>query len=196
MRAVDRREGPSLQSRLVDSRILILTLLPVTAGFADPPLTPLVPGFTVEELPVRLTNVNNLVFAPDGRLFALGYDGRVHVLRDTDGDGLEDRAEPFWDRPTIRVPVGMAWAPEGLYVSSNGKVSLLIDSDRDGKADREEVVASGWVPPDNPSGGVDALGVTRDREGNLYFGLGCADYSNAYRLKDGRAGYDLRSERG
>ena len=50
----------------------------------------LVPGFTVRELPVRLSNLNNLRFAPDGRLFALGYDGRVHVLRDTNGDGLEE----------------------------------------------------------------------------------------------------------
>ena len=31
-----------------------------------------VPGFTVQELPVQLPNINNLRFAPDGRLFALG----------------------------------------------------------------------------------------------------------------------------
>ena len=73
----------------------------------EPSVRVLTPGFTVRPLPVRLTNVNNLAFAPDGRLYALGYDGRVHRLLDTDGDGLEDRAEPFWDRSTIRVPVGL-----------------------------------------------------------------------------------------
>src|SRR3989442_1499106 len=82
----------------------------------------LVPGFTVRELPVRLSNLNNLRFARDGRLFALAYDGRVHILRDTDGDGLEDRDDLYWDKTTISVPVGMALAPEGVYVSSHGKV--------------------------------------------------------------------------
>ena len=66
----------------------------------------LVPGFTVQELPVRLSNLNNLRFAPDGRLFALAYDGRIHVLRDTDGDGLEDSEQFFWDKTTLTVPVG------------------------------------------------------------------------------------------
>ena len=70
----------------------------------------LVPGFTVRELPVRLPNINNLRFAPDGRLTALGYDGRVHLLSDSDGDGLEDKVEPFWDKPTLSVPVGIAWS--------------------------------------------------------------------------------------
>ena len=57
----------------------------------------LIPGFTVRELPVKLTSLNNVEYAPDGRLFAGGYDGRFHLLRDTDGDGLvtpTDRPEP------------------------------------------------------------------------------------------------------
>src|SRR5436190_8992670 len=130
----------------------------------------LVPGFTVRELPVRLSNLNNLRFAPDGRLFALGYDGRVHVLRDTNGDGLEDTDEIFWDQPTLTVPVGLALTPEGVYVSSHGKISLLRDTNGDGKADKEEIVANGWPPTDVASGGVDATAVTLDQEGNIYFG--------------------------
>jgi putative heme-binding domain-containing protein len=175
---------------------LLMSPPPGLAIAAEPTVHVLVPGFTVRPLPVRLTNVNNLAFAPDGRLFALGYDGRVHLLADTDGDGLEDTAEPYWDRPTIRVPVGLAWSPEGLYASSHGKVSLLVDDDGDGRADREEVVASGWPPTDVPSGGVDALGVTIGPDGWLYFGLGTPDYSNPYRVRDGEAQYDIRGERG
>ena len=83
--------------------------LTVTGASKEPVVHMLVPGFTVQELPVKLGNLNNLRFAPDGSLTALGYDGRVWRLRDTDGDGLEDTAEPFWDKPTISVPVGMAW---------------------------------------------------------------------------------------
>ena len=151
----------------------------------------LVPGFTVRELPVRLSNLNNLRFAPDGRLFALGYDGRIHVLRDTNGDGLEDSDEIFWDQPTLTVPVGMALAPEGVYVSSHGKISLLRDTDGDGKADQEVIIVSGWPPTDVASGGVDATAVTLDPAGNLYFGLLVSDYSNAYRLRKRK---DLKPE--
>jgi glucose/arabinose dehydrogenase len=151
----------------------------------------LVPGFTVRELPLRLSNINNLRFAPDGRLTALGYDGRIWLLRDTDSDGLEDRAETFWDQPALRVPVGMAWTTAGLVVSSQGKVSLLRDTDGDGKADTEEVIASGWPKTDVASGGVDATAVTLDHEGNIYFGLLVADYSNPYRLRKRK---DLKPE--
>ncbi len=156
----------------------------------------LTPGFIVRELPVKLSNINNLRFTPDGRLTALGYDGRVHILRDSNGDGLEDEAFLFWDKPTLSVPVGMAWTKEGLYVSSHGKVSLLRDTDGDGKADREEIKASGWPPTDVGSGGVDATAVVPDRHGNLYFGLLTADYSNPYRVKDGVSHYELKGRRG
>ncbi|EEF60128.1 ThuA domain-containing protein [Pedosphaera parvula] len=156
----------------------------------------LTPGFTVQQLPVRLSNVNNLRFTPDGKLTALGYDGRVHILLDTDGDGLEDKDLLYWDKSTLSVPVGMTWSKDGLYVSSHGKVSLLRDIDGDGKADLEEIVASGWPPTDVGSGGVDATAVTLDSEGNLYFGLLTADYSNPYRVKNGVSHYDLKSKRG
>lgn len=169
----------------------LLTLLPgLRAQEAlPPPVQMLLPGFTVEELPVKLSNQNNLRFAPDGTLTSLGYDGRIWRLRDTDGDGLEDRAEPYWDQPTLSVPLGMAWSSRGLYVSSKGKVSLLRDTDGDGKADAEEIVTSGWPPTDVGSGGVDATAVTLDEQGKVYFGLLVADYSNAYRL---RARKDLK----
>src|SRR5438309_7265588 len=99
-----------------------LTILPwLRASEAQPVIHMLVPGFTVQELPVHLSNINNIRFAPDGRLFALAYDGRVHILRDTDGDGLEDKDEIFWDKPTISVPVGMAVVPDpgASFNSSN-----------------------------------------------------------------------------
>lgn len=143
----------------------------------------LVPGFTVRELPVKLSNINNLRFAPDGSLTALGYDGRIWSLKDTDGDGLEDSARAFWDKQALSVPLGMAWSTHGLFVSSKGKVSLLKDTNGDGAADVEETIASGWPGTDVGSGGVDATAVTLDAEGNVYFGLMVADYSNAYRLR-------------
>ncbi len=175
--------------------IFLLTAL--SSRGEEPVVHMLVPGFRVQELPIKLSNINNLRFSPDGRLTALGYDGRIHLLSDTDKDGLEDTVDTFWDKQTLSVPVGMCWSPEGLYVSSKGKVSLLRDQDGDGKAETEETIASGWPGTDVGSGGVDATAVTRDQDGNIYFGLLTADYSNPYRVtKEGKARYDTNYVRG
>lgn len=145
------------------------------------PVTMLSAGFTVRKLPVPLTNINNVEYAADGRLFALGYDGRVHVLTDSDGDGLEDTATLYYNgEGELRAPIGMAVTPDGIYVASKGRVSLV----REG---RSEIVAQGWKEIGH---GVDALGVAIDPKGQLFFGLGCHDFTNIYR------NYDLKSERG
>ena len=83
--------------------------IPFVAVTNPPPVQMLVPGFTVRELPLELNNINNLVFAPDGRLFALCYDGNVLQLKDTDGDGLEDTASYFYknDANEIQPSIGM-----------------------------------------------------------------------------------------
>ena len=89
---------------------LVLAALATVSAAADtnlPPVQMFVPGFVVRELPVRLSNQNNVEHAPDGRLFAAGYDGRLHLLRDTDGDGLEDTFTTFWDKPSEDYPLGM-----------------------------------------------------------------------------------------
>lgn len=168
----------------------------IAAAEETPVVHMLIPGFSVQELPLHLSNINDLRFSPDGRLFALGYDGRVHILRDSNGDGLEDDDQLYWNKPGISVPVGMALTPDGVYISSHGKVSLLRDTDGDGKADKEEIVANDWPPTDVASGGVDATAITLDKQGNLYFGLIAADYSNPYRVKDGVSHYDLHGKRG
>src|SRR5688500_16172176 len=91
------------------------------------PVIPLVPGFSVREIPVKLTNINNLEYMADGRLWALAYDGRIHILSDKDGDGLEETAKAWWTPKAanaFRGPIGMVVAPEGVYVASKGKISL------------------------------------------------------------------------
>jgi putative heme-binding domain-containing protein len=188
---------------LVAFALIAATLLTVPAAAAAPPAPPtlpvtmLVPGFTVRELPVQLTNVNSLEYTADGRLWALGYDGRIHVLTDTDGDGVEDAAKVWWqpkDAKALRGPVGIRVTPYGAYVPSKGKVSRIRDDDGDGTADVEEVIATGWKEAFTA---VDATGIAIDEQGNVYFGLGCADFSNAYLLdKQGKAHYDINSHQG
>jgi putative heme-binding domain-containing protein len=164
-----------------------------------PPVQLLVPGFTVRELPVTLRNLNNLVHAPDGRLFALGYDGNVYQLTDTNGDGLEDRAAFFWDNTRNEIPpsIGMAWGPGGLYIASRGRILHLRDKG-DGTGELQ-TVTGGWLPPTAAAGSnLDAIGLAVDREGNIYFGLGVDAWNGAYRVdKDtGVSRYNPYSERG
>ncbi len=167
-----------------------------------PPLQMLVPGFKTRELPVALNNINNLKYRPDGKLVALGYDGKIHLLSDTDGDGLEDKVEPFWDKESVRAPIGLALTPlgyargQGVFVPGKGKVVLIVDTNADDRADLEIPVAT-WTEPSEQHG-VDALGVALDKEGNLYFGLGAASFTGAYLLDQstGQSRYSLNSERG
>ena len=177
---------------------LSLLFLPVPGHAAGPlPVRMTVPGFTVRELPVELTNINNLEYAPDGRLFAVGYDGRIHILTDTNGDGLEDTSKEFYapKATDLRAPVGMAIAPEGIYVASKGRISLLRDPNNDGVADSCEMVVGGWP---ELFVAVDSLGVAVDKDNNLYYGRGCHDFTNPLQIdkKTGKAGYSLKQETG
>ncbi len=169
---------------------------------ADPPPVQLfVPGFVARRLPVQTTNINNVKYRADGKLVALAYNGNIQLLSDRDGDGLEETVESFWENHgELVAPIGMALTPpgyplgDGVFVAGKGKVSLIVDADRDGKADRERIVSQGWKPLPH---GVDALGVAMDKDGNIYFGLGAADFTNPYQIDgSGRSHYDLKSERG
>jgi hypothetical protein len=148
-----------------------------------PPVQVLLPGFTVRELPLSLNNINNIKYRSDGKLVALGYDGQIYLLSDSDADGLEDHAELFWNQNTLRAPIGMALTPpgyargQGVFVAAKGKLSLILDTNGDDRADQEIVVAQGWK---ELAHGVDALGVALDRQGNIYFGLGTASFTQPY----------------
>jgi putative heme-binding domain-containing protein len=174
---------------------------PLVTVADPPPVQVLAPGFVVRQIPVDLPNINNIRYRPDGKLVALAYDGDIYLLSAEKGKGMEDKAELFWDsKGALRGPIGMALTPpgyargEGVFVASKGKLSLIVDTDGDGKADKEIVVTTGWK---EISQAVDALGVALDKDGNIYFGLGTADYTNPYLIdKDGQAHYDLKSERG
>lgn len=164
-----------------------------------PPVQVLVPGFTARELPLEINNVNNLVFAPDGRLFALCYDGNVLQLKDTNGDGLEDTATHFYknDKNEILPSIGMCWGAGGLYIPGQGRVLHLRDKG-DGTAELR-TVTGGWQPPSSAAGSnLDSIGVAVDKTGCVYFGLGVDAWNQAYRVNKvtGRSDYNIRSERG
>jgi len=166
-----------------------------------PPVQMLVPGFHVREIPLDLPNINNVRYRSDGKLLALGYNGNLYLLSDTNKDGLEDKIELFFEsNGRIQSPIGLALTPpeyhlgNGAFVACRGKVVLIVDTNSDDRADKVMVVADGWKELPH---GVDALGVAVAKDGGVYFGLGTTDYTNAYQVgADGKAAYDLRSERG
>ena len=142
---------------------MLSILLLSTASFgAEPPIPPvpdkqpappfpkseaagvqmLVPGFTVRELPVKLTSLNNIEYAADGRLFAGGYDGRFHVLRDTDGDGLEDRVDTFSPETTANYPLGMAVKDGDLYAVLTDEIIRWRDTEQAGQKARNHTRSS------------------------------------------------------
>ncbi len=80
----------------------------------ETPIQMLVPGFSVVELPVQLPNINNVRYRADGMMVALGYNGNIWLLSDSDEDGCEDTANLFFDnKGRLRGPIGMAVIPEG-----------------------------------------------------------------------------------
>ena len=206
-RALDDQERSATEHYLLGKTATLNALLRGTKGHAletlkDPPVVQMfVPGFTVKELPLKIGNLNNVRYRHDGKLVAQGYDGRIYLLTDSDGDGLEDTSELFWTERTLQSPIGIALTPksdprgEGVFVASKGKVSLILDRDRDGRADEEKIIASGWPQPFHS---VDSMGLAVDpKDGSIYFGRGCANFVEAYLIdKTGQSQYRLQDERG
>lgn len=201
---------PGLYRCPIMNRHFVLPLLLLTsalAAAADAPIPPvpdkqpapsgeqsraagvqmLIPGFTVDELPVDLTSLNSIEYAADGRLFAGGYDGRFHLLRDTNGDGLEDRAITFSPETSASYPLGMAVKDGDLYVVLSNEIIRWRDTDGDGIPDLRETVVKGFDDPELVSAPylnhrrVDSsLGLAIAPDGTIYSTMGNAGYDNAY----------------
>src|SRR5688572_18104398 len=207
-RALKDEERQAIEQALLGRTVHLQALLHGAKGHAlepvkDPPVVQmLVPGFIVEEVTLKIRNLNNVRYRHDGKVVALGYDGTIYLLSDTNGDGLEDSSQLFFTNQTLRGPIGMEITRkgdprgDGVFVPSKGKVSFIVDRDRDGRADEEQVIAKGW--PEIMQA-VGTIGLAIDpKDGSIYFGLGCANFADAY-LTDrstGRAGYDINSPLG
>jgi putative heme-binding domain-containing protein len=164
----------------------------------------LLPGFTVRELPVKLTSLNNIEYAPDGRLFVGGYDGRFHVLRDLDGDGLEEKVDTFSPEPSANYPLGMAVKDGEPYAVLTDEVVRWRDTNGDGVTDLRETVAKGFDDPElvaapylNHRRVDSSMAIALGPGGAIYVTMGNAGFNNPYwHDKKGIAHYSTDKRRG
>lgn len=100
-------------------------------------------------------------------------EDKLIILEDTDGDGKADKQTTFADN--LHIPVGFEIAPEGVYVSQGNNLILLVDDNKDDKADRKEVLLSGFDDHDTHHA-ISAF--TTDESGAIYMAEGVFLHTN------------------
>ncbi|NND07937.1 MAG: c-type cytochrome [Saprospiraceae bacterium] len=138
------------------------------------------PGYKIELFASErdfsdLANPVQLSFDDQGRLWVATMPSYPHykpgdqkpndkiiILEDTDGDGKADKQTTFADN--LHLPIGFEIATEGVYISQGTNLELHTDTDGDEKADKIEILMSGFDDHDthhaisafcaDPSGGI------------------------------------------
>lgn len=113
------------------------------------------PGFTVEVVAAEpdLVNPVAMTFDDQGRIWvteSLEYPrhspgpgrDRIKVLEDTDQDGRVDKTTIFAEG--LNIPSGIAVGYGGVWVANAPDLLYLQDTDGDLKADKQEVVVTGF----------------------------------------------------
>ena len=164
----------------------------------------LIPGFTIKELPIKLTSLNNIEYAKDGRLFAAGYDGRYHILKDTNNDNLEDKVITFSSKTSPNYPIGMVIKDGEPHVVLTDEIVKFVDTNKDKIPDKRVTVIKGFDDPELVKAKylhhrrVDssiALALGPDQA--WYITMGNAAPSNPYwRDKQGKYHYNTKQRRG
>ncbi|SNR68409.1 putative membrane-bound dehydrogenase domain-containing protein [Maribacter sedimenticola] len=127
-----------------------------------------------------LANPAQISFDNEGRLWVATLPSYPHykpgdpkpndkiiILEDTDKDGKADKQTVFADQ--LHLPIGFEFAPEGVYVSQGTNLKLFTDTDGDDKADKIEIVLSGFD----------------DHDTHHAISAFCADPSGAFYMSEG-----------
>ncbi len=134
------------------------------------------PGFKVELMAAEPLVLDPIAFefGPDGRLwvvemgdYPLGPSGgQIRLLEDTNGDSRYDKATVFLE---VRYPTGVLPWGNGVLITAAPNVLYAEDTDGDGKADKQQVLYSGFVEG-NPQHRVN--GFARGLDNWLYIANG------------------------
>jgi mono/diheme cytochrome c family protein/glucose/arabinose dehydrogenase len=149
------------------------------------------PGYQIDlfasekEFP-DLANPVQLSFDNQGRLWVAVMPSYPHykpgdskpndkliILEDLDSDGKADAQKTFADR--LHLPIGFEFAPEGVYVSQGTNLILISDTDGDDKADKKEIIMSGFDDHDTHHA-ISAF--CADPSGAIYMGEGVFLHTN------------------
>ena len=139
-----------------------------------------VPGYDGVRLPIsRAIMPTAMTFTPSGKLAFTSLKGDVYIAEDSNGDGVQDKLTLFEEG--LASPFGIIADGDDLIVAHKPEVLRLRDTDGDGRADQRIVVATGWGYNENYHDWT--TGIVRDKQGNLYIGLG-SDYAQKTRPKE------------
>ncbi len=94
---------------------------------------------------------------------------RILILTDTNGDGVADSQQIFYQSPELNAPLGIAVLDSMVIVSQSPYMWKMFDDNRDGKADRKEILFQGIGGEQHDHG---AHAFTFGPDGKLYFNFG------------------------
>lgn len=133
----------------------------------------------------EMVRPTSLTTDKDGRLYAASQDGTIHVFEDHDGDGRSDVDHLFSFGFNIPLGITIHSQTGDVYISSNGKISILRDFDADFRADE----AVNFVN-DLPFGLHQNNNLKFGPDGLLYIGIGST--CDACQEADPRSGTIMR----
>ncbi|MHC4876927.1 MAG: PVC-type heme-binding CxxCH protein [Planctomycetota bacterium] len=99
---------------------------------------------------------------------------KIHVVEDSDGDGIADRSSLFaegFQTEVTGIAAGVLWHDGAVYSTIAPDVWKLRDSNGDGKADQREAIATGFGLH-IAYAGHDMHGLTVGPDGKIYWTVG------------------------
>ncbi len=165
------------------TRLLLLLLLAALVGPLPAENFLVDPGISVTPAmsPGLVKHPVMAAFDDRGRLFVAANEGvnldkegllrerpgSIHLLEDSNGDGVFDKATLFADKLTF--PQGALWVYDSLYVMSPPSLWRFADEDGDGQAEIREELATGF---DFTGNAADVHGPFLHPNGRLFWAHG------------------------
>ena len=140
--------------------------LPAPEPVIDLPGATVPPGFSFIKF-ADIYRPTGLAFDSGGQLYVTSFDGTIHILSDGNNDGRSDSDTLFASGFSTALGITLRPGTEEVYVSSNGRITLLRDDNGDGQAEVRETVVD-----DIPTGLHQNDNLKFGADGWLYMGVG------------------------